>query len=296
MKLFPPLKTPLIRGGENETTYNIMFGPDICGSNKHTHFIMHYNGSNIEMNTKLDCLHDRLTHLYAFSLYNNGSYEVLIDNVRKASGTLRNDWSFLKPKIIDDPSVTKPIDWVTEELMDDPSDIKPEDWIKDREVPDPNAVIPEDWDVEDDGAWEPPMMTNPAYKGEWLPKKIANPSYKGPWVQPTIDNPEFYDDPNIGLFEFGAVGFEIWQVKAGSAFDSILITDDADEFSASVKKILALLVVEEEQFEKSKAEEAKNSESSEANGEANGDGVNTENEESVGTEEIPTSTDVKDEM
>ena len=48
-----------------------------------------------------------------------------------------------------------------------------------------------------DGAWEPPQVANPAFKGEWKPKQIANPAYKGEWEHPQIDNPEYVNDPAV---------------------------------------------------------------------------------------------------
>ena len=71
------------------------------------------------------------------------------------------------------------------------------------------------------------MISNPEYKGPWKQKTIPNPAYKGIWVAPDIPNPEFKDDPKMYAFkDLGAVGIELWQVKAGSLFDNILVTDD----------------------------------------------------------------------
>lgn len=53
---------------------------------------------------------------------------------------------------------------------------------------------------------------------------------KGIWVHPEIDNPEYAPDASIGKFEeICAVGFDLWQVKSGTIFDNVLITDDAAE-------------------------------------------------------------------
>jgi len=61
---------------------------------------------------------------------------------------------------------------------------------------------------------------------------IENPAYKGEWVHPLVPNPDFVDDNNLYLYESNKyVGFEIWQVKAGTIFDNIIITDDAAEAS-----------------------------------------------------------------
>jgi len=74
------------------------------------------------------------------------------------------------------------------------------------------------------------MIDNPAYKGEWSPRMIENPAYKGEWIHPMIDNPDYVDDDSIYAYEDNKfVGFEIWQVKAGTIFDNIIVTDDAEE-------------------------------------------------------------------
>jgi len=42
--------------------------------------------------------------------------------------------------------------------------------------------------------------------------------------------PEFVDDSEIYLYENNAyVGLEIWQVKAGTIFDNIIVTDSVEE-------------------------------------------------------------------
>ena len=90
--------------------------------------------------------------------------------------------------------------------------------------------MPDDWDEADDGEWEPPNVPNPEYKGEWSVKRIENPDYKGEWVHPEIDNPEYKDDATIAQYpDFGVLAFEVWQVKSGTIFDSIMITDDEAE-------------------------------------------------------------------
>merc|ERR1712070_489350 len=73
-----------------------------------------------------------------------------------------------------------------------------------KQIPDPEAKKPDDWDDEDDGEWEAP--------------KIANPDYS--------------DDENLHNFcKKGCthVGFELWQVKSGTLFDDIIVTDSIEE-------------------------------------------------------------------
>jgi len=61
-------------------------------------------------------------------------------------------------------------------------------------------------------------------------KKISNPAYKGAWVHPEIPNPDYKEDKNIYLFkDIGSIGIDIWQVKSGTIFDNIIITDSVKE-------------------------------------------------------------------
>lgn len=211
------------------TPYSIMFGPDICGfSTRKVHVILTHNETNHLINKNIPCETDELTHVYTLILHSNNTYKVLIDNEQKEEGSLYEDWEILKPKTIKDPSATKPEDWDERAQIPDPEDKKPEghDDIPEY-IPDPKATKPEDWDDEDDGEWEPPTIMNPEFKGEWNPKMIDNPAYKGIWVAPDIPNPEYVHSDDLYSFpSLKYVGFELWQVKAGSIFDNVLVTDD----------------------------------------------------------------------
>jgi len=215
-----------------DTNYNLMFGPDICGSStKKTHLIFNYKGKNHLIKKEIRCENDQFTHLYTLILHPDNTYEVQIDGKEVQKGSLKEDWDLLLPKEIKDPKSSKPSDWVDEKQIPDPSDKKPEGWDDiPKEIPDPAATKPEDWDDELDGEWERPTINNPEYKGEWQPKLIDNPAYKGEWVHPLIPNPDFVDDNNLYLYESNKyVGIEVWQVKSGTIFDNILITDDVAE-------------------------------------------------------------------
>jgi len=218
-----------------DSKYYIMFGPDVCGtSTKKVHVIFNYNGKNHLIKKEISAPTDQLTHVYTLIVKKDQTYQVLIDGESKQSGKLEDDWDFLAPKQIKDPNVSKPKDWVDDPLMDDPEDKKPDDWDKTpKQIPDPEAEKPEDWDDEADGEWEAPMIDNPEWKGEWKPKRIANPAYKGKWEHPLIANPDYKPDETLGQYEnIGAVGFEIWQVKSGSIFDNILLSDSEAEATA----------------------------------------------------------------
>merc|ERR1711911_208523 len=216
-----------------DSPYLIMFGPDICGpSSKKVHVIFNYKGQNHLIKKEIRPKDDVYTHLYTLIVKPDQTYEVLIDNEKVESGDLEADWDFLPAKTIKDPEAKKP----------------------------------EDWDDRMDGEWEPPMIDNPEYKGEWKPKQIDNPSYKGIWVHPEIENPEYAPDATIGKYEeVCAIGLDLWQVKSGTIFDNILITDDAAEakkigdelFKATSKAERKMKDAQDEEERKKMEEEAK---------------------------------------
>jgi calreticulin len=229
IKLLPASSAEQMDHFGGDTPYSIMFGPDICGmSTKKVHMIFEYNGENRHTKKNVPCETDQLSHVYTFVIHPNNTYSVLIDLEERASGELEKDWDLLPPSTIDDPNAEKPKDWDDREYIDDPEDVKPEGYDDiPAKIADPNATKPEDWDEEEDGEWEPPLVDNPEYKGPWKPRRIKNPNYQGTWHPPQIDNPDYTPDFEIYRFDdLKYVGFELWQVKSGSIFDNILVTDD----------------------------------------------------------------------
>jgi calreticulin len=226
-----------------DTEYNIMFGPDICGSStKRVHLIFNYKGKNHLIKKDVKCESDQFTHLYTLFLHPDNTYEIQIDGKEVAKGSLKEDWDLLLPKEIKDPKASKPADWVDEKQIPDPTDKKPEGWDDiPKEIPDPAATKPEDWDDELDGEWERPTIDNPEYKGEW--------------IHPMVPNPDFVDDNNLYLYESNKfVGFELWQVKAGTIFDNILVTDDAAEATKWAAKTATTREEEKKMFDKQEEE------------------------------------------
>jgi calreticulin len=232
---------------DGDSEYFIMFGPDICGSTRRVHFILNNGGTNHLINKNIPCETDTLTHVYTMILHPDNTYQVLVDGAEREKGSLEEDWSILKPKKINDPSVSKPADWQDQKFITDPDDVKPEGYDDiPKEISDPDASKPEDWDDELDGEWEAPKIPNPEYKGEWRPRQIENPKYQGEWVHPQIDNPEYA--PNDKLYSYsdiGAVGLEIWQVKSGSIFDNILITDSVETAEGDRAELLTRKAAEQ---------------------------------------------------
>merc|ERR1712176_793922 len=144
-------------------------------------------------------------------------------------------------------------------MIDDPETKKPDDWGEEKRIVDSEAKKPDDWDDEEDGEWEAPMKDNPAYKGDWYVKRISNPAYKGVWEAKKIANPEYEDDDTLYKYaDFGFIGFDLWQVKGGTIFDNVIITDDAAEADGFAKKWKALSEVE--QAKKKEEDDAKKAE------------------------------------
>merc|ERR1711948_124992 len=231
------------------TPYNIMFGPDKCGYTKRTHLIFNYEGKNVLKKSDLAYKQEGegTSHVYRLVVKPDNTVRVEIDEEKIYEGSLKEDWELLKPKQIPDPEDKKPEDWVMDSMMDDPEDKKPEDWVEDKRIVDSEAKKPDDWDDEEEG--------------EWYVKRISNPEYKGVWAAKQIDNPEYEDDEALYKYDdFGFIGFDLWQVKGGTIFDNIIITDDVAEADTFAKKWKDLNEVEKEEKKKEDDEKAKKAE------------------------------------
>merc|ERR1712224_85530 len=80
--------------------------------------------------------------------------------------------------------------------------------------------------------------------------------------QKKIDNPEYEDDDSVYKYaDFGFIGFDLWQVKSGTIFDNVIITDDESEADSFTKKWKELSEVEKskkkEEDDSKKAEDKK---------------------------------------
>jgi hypothetical protein len=169
--------------------------------------------------------------------------QILIDHKSEKAGSLLTDFAppFIPPTEIDDPADAKPADWVDEAKIADVTDAKPEDWDEDAPrliddeaavkpaawaddapamIADPKASKPADWNDEDDGAYEAPLVpnpaceaagcgawkrpqkANPAYKGKWAPRLVDNPAYKGVWAPRKIANVAHFATESIGTAVF----------------------------------------------------------------------------------------------
>ena len=259
LKIGPTMSDPKAFG--DPTVYNIMFGPDKCGYSKRTHLIFNYKGKNVLKKADLAYKQDGegTSHLYRMVLKPDNTVRVDIDEEKIYEGSLKEDWEVLQPKEITDPEDKKPSDWVDDSMMDDPEVTKPEDWVEEKRIVDPEASKPDDWDDEEDGEWEAPMKDNPEYKGEWFAKRISNPEYKGVWTAKMISNPEYVDDDAVYKYaDFGFIGFDLWQVKGGTIFDNVIVTDDVAEADEFAKKWKALSEIEK--AEKAKEDESKKAE------------------------------------
>merc|ERR1712232_395665 len=79
--------------------------------------------------------------------------------------------------------------------------------------------------------------------------------------QKKIANPDYVDDDNLYSYaDFGFLGFDLWQVKGGTIFDNIILTDDkaeADSFAKKWKELSELEKSKKEEDEAKKSEEKK---------------------------------------
>ncbi len=211
----------------NDSPYQVMFGPDKCGTTNKVHFIIRRKDLNTgeyeEKHLAVPPLSRgvKTTTLYTLIITPEQDFEIRINgDVAKAGNLLDDDMlvpGLNPPKEVDDENDTKPEDWddkayipdpeETEKpedwdedapyLIADPDAVKPESWDEDAEeyIVDPEASKPEDWDDEEDGEWIAPLIPNPECAdhgcGKWEPEQIPNPDYKGKWKQPIIENPNY---------------------------------------------------------------------------------------------------------
>jgi len=270
-----------------ESPYAIMFGPDICGpGTKKVHVIFNYKGKNLLVKKDIRCKDDVFTHLYTLVVKPDNTYIVKIDNKQVEAGTLEADWDFLPAKTIKDPEAKKADDWDDNEKIDDPEDTKPEDFDQAEHVADPDAKKPDDWDDEMDGEWEPPMIDNPEFKGEWKPKQIPNPNYSGVWVHPEIDNPDYEADDKLYHYaDIGVIGIDVWQVKSGTIFDNVLVTDDEEFATAEGDRLFGATKDAEKKMKDAQDEEERKTREAEAELSGEGDEGGEEEEEDFEDEE-----------
>ncbi|CAJ1425331.1 unnamed protein product, partial [Effrenium voratum] len=259
-----------------DTRYVIMFGPDRCGGTNKVHFILQHknpvSGKWEEKHwaTPPSVPSERRTHLYGLFIRPDNSVEMYVDGEMKASGSLLKDMQppVNPPKEIDDPSDSKPADWVDLARIDDPEAKKPDDWDEDApfQIPDPASSMPSgwledeplkiadpsskrptDWDDEEDGEWEAPVISNPKcsvgcgkweapkianpeYKGKWYAPKIENPAYIGEWKPRQIDNPEYFVDESPNKIPtIDSVGIDIWTMDKGILFDNIVLDSNPEK-------------------------------------------------------------------
>lgn len=208
------------------TPFEIMFGPDICGSTSKVHFIINKKLSDgtliieSKLRTAPMARSNSLTNLYTLIVRENHDVEVRINGQVAKAGNMVNTPNFMvpplaEPEYIPDGS-TKPADWDDKPMILDSEATKPEDWDETHGllwIPDPDAQLPEgwledeeeyirdpdaqkpaEWDEEEDGQWRAPIIRNPKCTygcGEWEVPKIANPEYKGQWMAPAIKNPNY---------------------------------------------------------------------------------------------------------
>lgn len=211
-----------------DTPYQVMFGPDRCGSTNKVHFIIRrknpISGEYEEKHLASTPVarFNKVSNLYTLIINPDQTYEVRINGEVVRAGLMTDEGvfkpSFNPPKEVDDVNDVKPEDWIDEEMMLDPDQAeKPEDWDEDAPfqipdpeatkpadwdedeplyIPDPEAEKPDGWDDEEDGEWIAPEVPNPRCEelegcGPWEAPKIRNPDFKGKWKQPMIVNPDY---------------------------------------------------------------------------------------------------------
>ncbi len=268
-----------------------MFGPDVCGSNRRVHLILNRGGMGRMVKKRIDFVNNELTHMYTLILSQPAqTYRVLIDGEEVAAGNIIDDVEGMseEPRTIPDPDAVKPDDWDDRREIPDVEDVKPESWDTEhpRKVADPEASKPEDWDESTQGTWTASEIDNPDY-AEWTPRMIPNPDYQGVWTAPQIPNPKYKADPNAAVYhDLGHIAFDLWQVKAGTIFDNLLVTDEISVAQKQLEELFASLKESEAQAERAwfrsmhpEAEKQAEQAMQDAEGVENGNGANNQEDQ-----------------
>ena len=193
------------------------------------------------------------------SLYDDWDF-LLPKKIKDPKESKPKDW--VDDAQIPDPAEVKPAgyDDIPAKIPDAAAKI-PEDWDVEE---DGEWTAPQVDNPAYKGPWKAKMIANPAYKGVWVRcarararGRAANDAHAArctpllthrpaaspaaarpaPQVHPEIDNPDFKDDKEVHAVcnPCTHVGFELWQVKAGTIFDDIIVSDSTSEVEDWVK-------------------------------------------------------------
>ena len=97
-------------------------------------------------------------------------------------------------------------------------------------------------------------------------------------MHPEIANPDYKEDKELYRYDnIGAVGFDLWQVKSGSIFDNVIVTDSVEKAEEFSKETWAATTTAEKAAKEAleaaekKAEEEKRAAEEEKKGEGEGE-------------------------
>ncbi|SGZ49670.1 CIC11C00000003959 [Sungouiella intermedia] len=211
----------------DETPFEVMFGPDICGSENKVYFIVKKKVGDEVIESKLRtppmARNNQLSNLYTLVIRKNLDVELRINGEVAKAGNVLNTPHFMEPpltlpELIPDTNAVQPEDWDDRRYIFDQSAEKPADWDlkhglmwvpnpdvvkpslwnddenEEEFIRNPDSVKPAEWDDEEDGEWRAPMIRNPKCLhgcGKWEAPKIVNKDYKGEWTPPGIENPDY---------------------------------------------------------------------------------------------------------
>lgn len=210
---------------DEATPFELMFGPDICGSTNKVQFIVNKDVGGVAVQSTLRtppmARQNELTNLYTLVVRGNHDVEIRINGDVAKAGNMLATPNFMVPPLaqpayVADPAAEKPADWDDRKYIPDPDAQKPADWdethglmwVADPDlappagwnedeplyIADPDAQKPAEWDDDEDGAWTAPQIRNPRCEygcGKWERPVVANTKYRGAWVPPQIPNPAY---------------------------------------------------------------------------------------------------------
>jgi hypothetical protein len=236
VKLLPESVNQTLFNGTSP--YYIMFGYDPTRYEKdRVRLILRKRDIEFTMVEPIKLEFDTRTHMFAFIMYPDMSFEVRIDDVRVRDGKLYDKFpaAFEEPFVYD-PKAPKPDDWEDYPEIPDPKERKPLKWDQPMTIVDPFVKKPADWDDDQYGPWKENIKPNPDYKGTWMTKLTKNPKYKGPWKGAPVPNPDWPAAMKRNAFKkIRYVGIDVYQPENGTIWDNFFIGTDLTEYRQFVK-------------------------------------------------------------
>lgn len=146
-----------------DTPYLLMFGPDVCGGLAEVVIAIRIQDAMYaDWKKMIPAPIDHSPHLYRLTWKKNGKYEVQIDGIVVAQGSIEDDFDLGNPRLIPDPNDKKPLH-LNEKIYNDVARIADKLKTIPKMLTDPTDTKPTNWNSRLDGEWTQRQVINADY-------------------------------------------------------------------------------------------------------------------------------------